>query len=74
VILEGRVVIGDCGCWTIWSYGPTPVVLRCAPCALHVGVALDRVEKLLYVDKVVSVSALSRVEEEKVSAAQLPLL
>jgi len=54
-VLEGRVVISDCGCWTIYRYFDS-VVLRFHGCSSHIGAALDRMEKLLYLDKVGSVS------------------
>ncbi len=54
-MLEGRVVIGDCGCWTIRSY--TGLVLRTSVCGVHVGQTLDMLEQELYLDKVDSVSA-----------------
>ena len=56
-MLEGRVVIGDCGCWVIRSYGIPSLVLRFRACPRHVHLALDRVENMLYLDKVSSVSA-----------------
>ncbi len=56
-MLEGRVAIGDCGCWKILGYGDPGIVLRCYVCPKHMGVALDTAEKLLYLDKVDSVSA-----------------
>ncbi len=55
-MLEGRVVIGDCGCWVIRAYR-TDQVLRMRACPKHVGMALDSAERLLYLDKVDSVSA-----------------
>ncbi len=64
-MLEGRVVIGDCGCWRIFSYGDPPITLRFQACPKHVGLALDRIEKLLYLDKVDSVSAPDEDEESQ---------
>ncbi len=54
-MLEGKVVIGECGCWRIHSY--SGILLRFYACRLHVALGLDRAEKLLYLDKVNSVSA-----------------
>ncbi len=68
-MLEGRVVIGDCGCWKITGYGDPGIVLRTFVCVQHMGVALDKAEEMLYLDKVSSVSALK--EKEKVREAQL---
>ncbi len=62
-MLEGRVVIGDCGCWIIRSYG-SGIVLRFSACGTHTGLALDSMEELLYIDKVHSVSAPVEVEEQ----------
>ncbi len=56
-MLEGRVVIGDCGCWKITGYGNPGIVLRTYVCPQHMGLALDKVEHMLYLDKVDSVSA-----------------
>ncbi len=56
MMLEGRVVIGTCGCWTIRAYH-SEMVLRFSMCRLHVGLALDKLEEMLYLDKVGSVSA-----------------
>ena len=55
-MLEGRVVIGDCGCWIIRSYG-AGIILRFSACGTHTGLALADMEELLYLDKVSSVSA-----------------
>ncbi len=55
-MLEGRVVIGDCGCWIIRSY-QSEMILRFSACGIHTGLALDNLEELLYLDKVGSVSA-----------------
>ncbi len=61
-MLEGRVVIGDCGCWVIRRYVDN-LVLRFKSCPEHVALALDKLEKMLYLDKVDSVSAPVEVEE-----------
>ncbi len=68
-MLEGRVVIGDCGCWKISGYGVPGIVLRSSVCPKHMGVALDTLENMLYLDKASSVSALK--EKEKVRENQL---
>ncbi len=60
-MLEGRVVIGDCGCWIIRSYN-SEVILRFSACGKHTGLALDSLEELLYLDRVGSVSALDEDE------------
>jgi len=62
-MLEGRVVIRDCGCWEIRSYG-TDLLLRFHACAGCIGKGLDIAEELLYLDKVDSVSASVEVEEQ----------
>ncbi len=62
-MLEGRVVIGDCGCWIIRSYN-SEVILRFSACGKHTGLALDSMEELLYLDRVGSVSASVEVEED----------
>ncbi len=49
------MVIGDCGCWVIRSY--QGLILRFQACSCHVELALDEMEKKLYLDKVGSVSA-----------------
>ncbi len=54
-MIEGRVVINDCGCWIIRDY--TGLILRHRSCQVHYGEALDKLEQLLYLDKVDSVSA-----------------
>ncbi len=62
-MLEGRVVIGDCGCWIIHSYhGPN--ILRSGVCVKHVGLALDKLENMLYLDRVDSVSAPTETEAQ----------
>jgi len=61
-VLEGRVVIGDCGCWRIKSY--SGLVLRFQACPRHVSLALDKMEEMLYLDKVSSVSAPDEDEEQ----------
>jgi len=63
-VLEGRVVIGDCGCWIIRSY-QSRVILRFCACGKHVGLALAGLESLLEVDRELSVSALEAPEEEQ---------
>ncbi len=55
-MVEGRVVIGDCGCWIIRAY-KSSLILRTSVCGRHVGLALDKLEHMLYLDKVDSVSA-----------------
>jgi len=62
-VLEGRVVIGDCGCWIIRSY-QSEMILRFSACGIHTGLALDGLEELLYLDKVGSVSASVEGEEQ----------
>ncbi len=62
-MIEGRVVIGDCGCWRITSYQGA-VILRSSVCAKHIGVALDILEDKLYLDKVGSVSAPEEEEDQ----------
>jgi len=64
-VLEGRVVIGDCGCWIIRDYQVPSLILRTRTCPRHIGLALDRLEKKLYLDKVDSVSASVEVEENQ---------
>ncbi len=64
LVLEGRVVIGDCGCWKITGYGDPGIVLRTYVCNGHMGLALDKVENMSYLDKVGSVSASVEVEEQ----------
>ncbi len=61
-MLEGRVVIASCGCWTIRSYAG--LVLRTYVCGTCVHVALDKAERMLYLDKVDSVSAPDEDEGE----------
>ncbi len=55
-MLEGRIVIRSCGCWTIFGYRDPNLVLRTYGCRVHVGEALDFVTRLEYLDKVDSVS------------------
>ncbi len=62
-LLEGRVVIRDCGCWIIRAYG-SELILRFQGCAAHCSAALDRIEKMLYLDKVGSVSAPEEEEDQ----------
>ncbi len=56
-MLEGRVVIRDCGCWVIRSYGNPSLVLRTYICRDCVTLVTDIQTKMLYLDKVDSVSA-----------------
>ncbi len=63
-MLEGRVVIHDCGCWKIWSYRSPAIVLRFAACAECIRKGLDTAEEMLHLDKVDSVSALEREREQ----------
>jgi len=60
-VLEGRVVIRDCGCWAIFRYGSN-MLLRFSGCASCTEKGLDNIEKMLYLDKVGSVSALDEDE------------
>ena len=62
-MLDGRVVIHDCGCWRIRSYG-SDLVLRSYRCRAHGEEVLDFLEHQLYLDKVVSVSAPDEDEEQ----------
>ncbi len=62
-MLEGRVNISSCGCWIIYSVRGESV-LRFKACSKHTGQALDNMEKMLYLDKVGSVSASVEVEEQ----------
>ncbi len=55
-MLEGRVVIGDCGCWIIRDY-QSHRIMRLKSCPKHVELALDKMEEMLYLDRVSSVSA-----------------
>jgi len=50
------VVIRDCGCWEIRSYG-SGLLLRFQACSGCIAKGLDIAEELLYLDKVGSVSA-----------------
>ncbi len=63
-MLEGRVVIADCGCWVIRAYG-SDSVLRMHACSGHVGLTLDSLVRKLYLDKVLSVSATGEGEESQ---------
>jgi len=54
-VLEGRVWIGECGCWRIYAY--SGVLLRSYRCSKHGEEVLDFLEYQLYLDKVSSVSA-----------------
>ncbi len=55
-MLEGRVVIFECGCWRIRAY-QSPMILRSYRCWKHTEEVLDFLENKLYLDKVDSVSA-----------------
>ncbi len=61
-MLEGRVVIGECGCWIIRDYGSHGMILRSYLCPKHIRSGLDNVEKMLYLDRVGSVSAMDEDE------------
>ncbi len=63
-MLEGRVVVHDCGCWRIRSYNDEKLILRSYRCHVHGEEVLDFLEHQLYLDKVDSVSALVEGEEE----------
>ncbi len=63
-MLEGRVVIGRCGCWIIREHH-TDFILRCYTCPVHVKEGLDVVVQKLYLDKVDSVSATGEGEESQ---------
>ncbi len=63
-MLEGRVVIRDCGCWRVSSYSDPPLVLRSYRCRRHGEEVLDFLEHQLYLDKVDSVSALEGEGEQ----------
>ncbi len=56
-MLEGRVVIFDCGCFRIVSYHDPELILSLHVCGECLGKALDFGERMLYLDKVGSVSA-----------------
>ncbi len=64
-MLEGRVVISDCGCWRIFSYSQAPSVLRAYRCPRHGEQVLDFLEYQLHLDKVDSVSATGEGEESQ---------
>ncbi len=51
------MVLHDCGCWIIRSYGDPSIVLRFQACKGCIAKGLDRIEHLVYLDKVDSVSA-----------------
>ncbi len=63
VVLEGRVVIHECGCWSIRRY-QDDMLLRFQACSGCIEKGLDIAEKLLYLDKVDSVSGPVEVEEQ----------
>jgi len=63
-VLEGRVVIHDCGCWRIRSYQDSNLILRSFRCWKHGEEVLDYLEHQLYLDKVGSVSGPVEVEEQ----------
>jgi len=56
-------VLKDCGCWIIRRYSDD-MVLRFHACGGCVEKGLDIAEKLLYLDKVDSVSVLGEGEEQ----------
>ncbi len=58
------MVIRDCGCWIIHSYDLSQV-LRFHGCGTCVYKTLDKMEKMLYLDKVDSVSAPGEGEENQ---------
>jgi len=62
-MLEGRVVIHDCGCWAIFRYSDN-MVQRFQGCAGCIEKGLVAIEKMLYLDKVDSVSAAEEEEEQ----------
>ncbi len=64
MVLEGRVVIRDCGCWVIREYQNPGIILRSYRCSRHGEEVLDFLEYQLYLDKVGSVSALDEDEEQ----------
>ncbi len=64
-MLEGRVVIHECGCWRIWSYSSPPITLRFQACGGCIARGVDFLEKKLYLDKVDSVSAPDEDEESQ---------
>ncbi len=63
-MLEGRVVIADCGCWQIWGYSKPPILLRFSACSECIALGLDRATEMLYLDKVDSVSASEEEEDQ----------
>jgi len=62
-VLEGRVVIHDCGCWAIFRYSDN-MVQRFQGCAACIEKGLVLLEKLVQVDTSDSVSALGDGEKE----------
>ncbi len=63
-MIEGRLVLHECGCWRIRSYTDPPLILRSYRCTRHGEEVLDFVEHQLYLDKVHSVSGPVEVEEQ----------
>ena len=63
-MLEGHVVIRDCGCFVIRDLLNHEVILRSYRCAGHGEEVLDFLEWMLYLDKVDSVSAPTETEEQ----------
>ncbi len=62
-MLEGTVVIRDCGCWIIRSYGSNNI-LRFSACGGHIALTLDELLEFVYLDKVGSVSAPTETEAQ----------
>jgi len=58
------VVIGDCGCWIIRSYGMENLVLRFKACSKHIALGVAGLAEMLYLDKVDSVSGLEEEEAQ----------
>ncbi len=56
-MLEGRIVIRECGCWVVREYQNPGTILRSYRCSKHGEEVLDFLEYQLYLDKVSSVSA-----------------
>jgi len=61
-VLEGRFVGKSCGCWVIRQY-KDDMILRFHACGGCIEKGLDIAEKLLYLDKEISVSAPDEDEE-----------
>jgi len=55
-VLEGHVVIRNCGCWIIRDQLDSNLILRSYRCRRHGEEVLDFLEHQLYLDKVDSVS------------------